>query len=114
METATLMEIKIHKNAWYWGVSFTYIVNGGECILRASIVDTEPGELFIDGLSTMPDCRRHGLASAAIEKAAADHPGLTLVIWVDKDKPENIRFYEKRGFVKVEDIDEHLVEMHRG
>ena len=88
-------------------------MDGGICIGRGSIINDKPDELFIDGLSTLPEFRRQGYASFLLDRMAelASSKGLKrLVLWVDVDKPENKDFYLRRGF-RVGKEDETYIEM---
>jgi GNAT superfamily N-acetyltransferase len=93
----------IHHNNWWWGESFGYVIDSGACLGRGSILKEKPDELFIDGLSTQQDRRGNGLATFCLHELEelARTKGLnTIVLWVDIDKPDNLSFYVKRGFVE--------------
>lgn len=93
----------VHHNNWWWGESFQFVIDSGACLGVGSVLKEKPEELFISGLSTHKDRRCNGLATFCLHELEnlARAKGLkTIALWVDVDKPDNLSFYVKRGFVE--------------
>lgn len=104
--------IWIHHNRWWWGQSWAVALYGGKALGHGSIMSDEKEEMFISSVSTYKLFRGQGYATRVLrtlEDLAIDKGCERTALYVDKDKPENMEFYQKRGYVLDEKYEDTRV-----
>ena len=100
----------VHINDWPWGRSWDFIVDGGVCFGRASLLNKALDEIYIDNVSVYRDFRRQGYGRFLLDRieymAEITLSVKRLRLWVDACKPENVAFYEACGFHQAGFVDD--------
>lgn len=92
-----------HYQEHFRDASFDLLLSGGRPIGRL-YVRRLPGEIRIVDIALLPDWRGRGIGGAIVERliAEAHASGKPVRIHVEKQNPA-LRFYERLGFVPIED-----------
>lgn len=92
----------IHHNYWYWGESFTIVIDNGNGIVNIQIDNDNPKRGCISGLSVIDNLRNKGLGNALLSEAEnlAIELELTEVYLYAKKDSFTVDWYKRRGYIK--------------
>ena len=68
----------------------------------SGFVNVDPATSYLDQLAVAPQAKGQGVAHLLLEAARKISP-LGLILEVNQDNPRALRFYEKEGFVRIEE-----------
>ena len=60
------MKIITHENLWWWGKSYTLILDNGKAMIEVSIEDERPDAACIQSLLVHESVRQQGIANAML------------------------------------------------
>lgn len=93
-----------HINKWWWGYTFTIILDGGKGIIEVQLDDNCPSTAFIKGLSVIEEERHKGIGKELMEfgeLTALREKMRFLQLTVNKDQDWLVKWYQKLGFVII-------------
>ena len=94
------MKIITHENLWWWGKSYTLILDNGKAMIEVSIEDERPDAACIQSLLVHESVRQQGIANAMLTFAEdkAKKAGCEQVYLCARKGTFLIPWYERRGY----------------
>lgn len=103
------MEFNIWENHYLWGDSVIIIEKEGRGKIEIDFDVKYPKRGFINGLTVDPLERRNGLGTALVKEAenVIKERGISYAyLYVDKDKENNVEFWEKNKYFRLEFLED--------
>ena len=99
-ELNEFMKIITHENLWWWGKSYTLILDNGKAMIEVSIEDERPDAACIQSLLVHESVRQQGIANAMLTFAEdkAKKAGCEQVYLCARKGTFLIPWYERRGY----------------
>ena len=94
------MKIITHENLWWWGKSYTLILDNGKAMIEVSIEDERPDAACIQSLLVHESVRQQGRGDALLMFAEekAKELGLKQVVLCARKGTFLIPWYQRRGY----------------
>ena len=103
------MKIITHENLWWWGKSYTLILDNGKAMIEVTIEDERPDAACIQSLLVHESVRQQGIANAMLTFAEdkAKKAGCEQVYLCARKGTFLIPWYERRGYKIYDDNPEY-------